>query len=600
MSPAPSDEPSLRATYGPLFHGHWPALVTVAILSFLVGLAEASLLVLVANLALGIAQSNDSSQIVASIGPLSGLHLTVPQTFVAALGLASARFGFAFGSSWTSARLTAELTTEIRGGTFADFIRASWAEQASRSEAEVQDLLQRHVTKATNAIGAVSVGLGAACVLLSLLISTFLVNPLAALTLGVAGLALSAMMRPLRTLAKRFATHQVAAGREYSRTALQAIDTSLEIRSFGVEETVSEHLATATTNEVEPIRKAFVVSDLVGSVYQTATILLLLAGLLFVYLVVGQGMADLSAIVVILVRALSQASTVQGAYHRLVECAPFVNSLEGERDRLRASSPTGGNQPLVRLDSLEFRSLSYSYSGEVNALDGLTLSIARGEAIGIVGPSGSGKSTLVQVLLRLREPTAGSFLINGVDATEFSFDSWYSQIAFVPQDSHLLDATVAENIAFYRNATDDQVVEAAHRAHIHDEIMMMPNGYDTVLGSRGGSVSGGQRQRIAIARALVSRPSILVLDEPTSALDLKSESLVHETFESLKGDVTLVAIAHRLSTLNSCDRILVMHHGRIQAFGPREELLRESEFYRSAVRLSRITQPTPASTEPNT
>jgi ABC-type multidrug transport system fused ATPase/permease subunit len=116
----------------------------------------------------------------------------------------------------------------------------------------------------------------------------------------------------------------------------------------------------------------------------------------------------------------------------------------------------------------------------------------------------------------------------------------------------------------------------------------MPDGYETVLGSRGGALSGGQRQRVAIARALVLRPSLMVLDEPTSALDMRSESLVHETFTQLKGDVTLFVIAHRLSTLNTCDRIMVMGEGRLQAFGSREELDRDNAFYRDALELSRI------------
>ena len=116
----------------------------------------------------------------------------------------------------------------------------------------------------------------------------------------------------------------------------------------------------------------------------------------------------------------------------------------------------------------------------------------------------------------------------------------------------------------------------------------MPNGYDALIGSRGGALSGGQRQRICIARALVRRPAILVLDEPTSALDVRSESLVHETFTRLRGDVTIFVIAHRLSTLNTCDRIMVMGDGRLQAFGPRADLQRDSEFYRDAVELSQI------------
>ena len=132
------------------------------------------------------------------------------------------------------------------------------------------------------------------------------------------------------------------------------------------------------------------------------------------------------------------------------------------------------------------------------------------------------------------------------------------------------------------------MIEAAKRAHVHDEITAMPDGYQTELGSRGGSLSGGQRQRVAIARALATRPQLLVLDEPTSALDMRSESLVHETLTALQGSVTMLIIAHRLSTLNTCDRIMVFDQGVMQSFGERAELESGNEFYREALALSKL------------
>jgi ABC-type multidrug transport system fused ATPase/permease subunit len=215
--------------------------------------------------------------------------------------------------------------------------------------------------------------------------------------------------------------------------------------------------------------------------------------------------------------------------------------------------------------------------------------VNRGEAIGIIGPSGSGKSTLIQLLLRLRQPDAGQYYLDDINASAVDDETWFNQIAFVPQDSRLINDTIASNIAFFRESvTMDEIERAARRSHIHDEIMAMPGGYNMVLGSRGGALSGGQRQRISIARALLRNPSILVLDEPTSALDMRSESLVHETFTELRGEVTIFVIAHRLSTLNTCDRIMVMGDGQLQAFGSRQELEDNSGFYRDALKLSRI------------
>ncbi|MEZ5179680.1 MAG: ABC transporter ATP-binding protein [Acidimicrobiales bacterium] len=219
----------------------------------------------------------------------------------------------------------------------------------------------------------------------------------------------------------------------------------------------------------------------------------------------------------------------------------------------------------------------------------MSFNIHHGEAVGVIGPSGSGKSTLIQLVLRLRQPSTGRYLVGGVDAGELRDKDWFERVAFVPQDCQTVSDDVMENIRFFRPwISDEDVISAAKRAHVHEEILAMPDGYRTDLGSRGGGLSGGQRQRVAIARALAGNPQLLVLDEPTSALDMRSESLVHETLTELQGSVTMLIIAHRLSTLKTCDRIIVMGSGRLQAFGERSQLEADNAFYREAIALSKL------------
>jgi ABC-type multidrug transport system fused ATPase/permease subunit len=414
------------------------------------------------------------------------------------------------------------------------------------------------------------------------------VDPVAAILLVVSGAVLFVLIRPLTVMAKRVSARQQQAGLAYGQRSLEAIDMSLEIRSFGVTERVGETLAEATEAEAKPIYESLLLRQLVNSLYQLITIAILLGGLFAVYAFLDRGLASLGAIVVILVRALNQAGTLQSAYHALAENVPYIERLRTERQHFRDHGAVRGDVPLSDPKHLAFDHVSYSYEADRLALEDVTFEVGAGEAIGIIGPSGSGKSTLTQLLLRLRDPSDGSYQIDGIDASEFDDDAWFSQIAFVPQDSHVIDETIAANIAFYRDATLDEIISAAKRAHVHDEILAMPDGYDTVLGSRGGALSGGQRQRISIARALLRRPAILVLDEPTSALDMRSEALVHETFTELREQVTVFVIAHRLSTLNTCDRIMVMGDGRLQAFGTRSELESNSAFYRDVLELSQL------------
>jgi ABC-type multidrug transport system fused ATPase/permease subunit len=199
----------------------------------------------------------------------------------------------------------------------------------------------------------------------------------------------------------------------------------------------------------------------------------------------------------------------------------------------------------------------------------------------------------VQLILRLRDPSAGLIAVDGHDITELSLEDWYRHIAFVPQEARLFAGTVGENIRFFRDHVTAEMVErAAHRAHLHDEIARMPLGYDTPVGERGGELSGGQRQRLCIARALVEEPSIIVLDEPTSALDPRSEKLMRDTMAELRSRATVFVIAHRMSTLTICDRIMVIFNGELQGFDTSAKLARDNAFYREALELSGMLRDT--------
>jgi ATP-binding cassette subfamily B protein len=580
----------LVATYRPYFARRFPALGVMAGASFASGAVESVILVMVANVALTIGGKPGAGEgIAANLGPLDALDLSVETSLLLALGFGIVRLACQLVSARIAARISADLIAEIRSGTFRDYAAASWAEQSRRREADVQDLLVRHVARASGGVSMIARVISTGFLVLALLFSAVAVDPLSAVLLVVTGGGLFVVIRPLTHKAKALSRIQLQAGRDYAARSLEALGLSQEIRAFGVNEQVIDRLDESIAAEVAPSRRAMVLREFVTAAYQMVTILLLLGGLYAVHRFVDRPLASLGAIVVILVRALNQTAMLQSYYHQLMEAGPYIDRLEAERAALRAQVPRSGSEFVDKPDTLRFDHVSYAYDESRPAVEDLDFTVHRGEAIGIIGPSGSGKSTLIQLLLRLRQPDRGRYLLDDIDAAEIDDESWFSQIAFVPQDSRLINDTIAANIAFFRpDVSRDGVVSAARRAHIHDEILALPDGYDTDIGSRGGALSGGQRQRVCIARALVRQPSILVLDEPTSALDMRSEALVHETFTAIKGDVTIFVIAHRLSTLNTCDRIMVMNEGRIQAFGARESLERDSEFYRDALALSHI------------
>ena len=232
-------------------------------------------------------------------------------------------------------------------------------------------------------------------------------------------------------------------------------------------------------------------------------------------------------------------------------------------------------------ESIRFEGVHLRYDDRIEALTDIDLTIPQGSVCALIGPSGAGKSSLVGLLVRFYEPTAGRVLIDGQDLAEFSVQSVRRLIGLVTQETFLFADTVANNIACGKqDASRDEIVEAAKRAHAHEFIVDLPGQYDTVLSDRGQNLSGGQAQRIAIARAFLKNPTILVLDEATSALDAESEHHVREAMNELMRGRTVIVIAHRLSTLRSSDQFVVMQHGRIVEVGGHEELVRRNGLYR--------------------
>lgn len=232
--------------------------------------------------------------------------------------------------------------------------------------------------------------------------------------------------------------------------------------------------------------------------------------------------------------------------------------------------------------TLRFDNVSFQYHTDQLALEGIDLSIERGETVAIVGPNGCGKSTLLSLPPRLYDPSEGAVLLGEVDLREASLRDVRGRIGIVSQQAILMADTVAENIAYGRpGATRDEVIEAARRAHAHGFITeRLPQGYETPVGAGGGRLSGGQRQRIALARAILRDPEILILDEATSQIDLESEHLIHRALADFTRGRTTLLITHRPSTLTLADRVVVMHHGRIVDVGTADELEGRCDLFR--------------------
>lgn len=242
--------------------------------------------------------------------------------------------------------------------------------------------------------------------------------------------------------------------------------------------------------------------------------------------------------------------------------------------------PENPEQPRIEKGNIEIKNITFNYSENGNVFKNFSLNVRPGEKVGLVGHSGSGKSTITKALMRFVDVTSGDVLIDGQDIRKITQDDLHRSISYISQDPILFHRSIKDNIAYGKtDAAEEEIFSAAKKAHAHEFITNLAVGYDTLVGERGVKLSGGERQRVAIARAMLKPAPILILDEATSSLDSISESYIQDAFSELMKGKTAIVIAHRLSTVQKMDRIILLEKGKVVEEGTHQELLRKNGFY---------------------
>ncbi len=553
-------------------------VVALAASSLVSGFAEAGTLALIAAIAAELVGGKKNQLHVGSLHATGGV-----QTLIAvALVLAVVRLAMQIPLSILPARIASDVQAALRTNLFHAFQDASWEMQSREREGQLQETMTSQTLQATGgALQATSLIVNALN-FFALLVTAFLLNVIAAGAILVAGVLIFLMLRPLKGLGVRRARALSKAQVQYAGGVNEAIRLAEETHVFGVAGAQRRRIDRLVQRARDLFYFTQMLTKLVPNLFQSLIFILLIVGLWVVHLSGTHHTAALGAIILLLVRSSRSGQQGWATYQSLAQTIPFIERTQETARRYAESAPPAGTEPLQTVQTLAFEDVSYAYRPSRPVLSGISFAVQRGEVVGIIGPTGAGKSTLIQILLRLRSPQQGSYLVNGTPADRFARGDWSSRVVYVPQEPRLLHASVAANIRFGREIDDDAVERAARLAHIHDEIVQWPKGYDTLVGPRADAVSGGQKQRLCLARALAAQPEVLVLDEPTSALDPHSEALIQESLTELKHELTLFIIAHRMSTLDICDRVMVIKDGRLAAFDTIELLRQHNSYYRSA------------------
>ena len=473
---------------------------------------------------------------------------------------------------WINSRLAASIGVELSCEVYRRTLNQPYCIHVNRNTSSVIATLTTEVSRTINALKAFLQLITSIFVSLGILIGLLLVNPLvtlcAVLFFSVTyGLPTFVLSRELRSISK----NTVAVSRQLLKSVQEGLGSTRYILLDNSQSIFCEKYRSSefllrryqARNDIISSSPRFIVEAL-GIVF---------IGILGAFLAYNYG--DLDNVIPLLGALALGSQRLLPALQQIYSYSAFLKGSNSQilsvLEMLDQPLPASSSHvlPLNLNDRIEFKDVSFSYnSSRKNVLNSLNLNILRGERIGIIGSTGSGKSTMVDLFMGLLEPTSGQILIDGRDLHDLKnpdiLPSWRSIISHVPQSIFLTDGSIAENIAFGVPVNDidlSKVKLAAEQAHIASFIESLPAGYSNFVGERGIQLSGGQRQRIAIARALYKRSQVLVFDEATSALDNTTESSVMNAIEDLGREYTTIIIAHRISTLSKCDRIIHLCDG---------------------------------------
>jgi len=549
-------------------------------LSLMVGVTEAAILTVFARIALAaVSDGRDTVSI-----PLLG-QSGVMATFAVLGALIGVRLLIGSCVAVAMGHLQFQMVTTIRSEVLASYSQGSWRSQADLDEGGLQQLLVTLPNTASSSLAGLLTHFGHLLIMIAMLGYALFSDPVLTIALIVAIVASSVAFIPLRRWIKSRSARVLDRQRGLATAANELSAMKFEVQAFGIAERMSRPIRELIIREGRMARRVSVAKAMVVPLYTTLTYLAVAVGLVILQGTSTDGLDEVGPILLVVLRSLAYGQGVQQAAVAIASLMPILDFLQKEVEKFQERRLTWGSKQLKAIDGLQFEGVSFSYAqSDGVALRAASLSIGRGERVGIVGPSGSGKSTLVRLMLGLLTVDSGRVLVNQLSLHEHDRDSWSRRIGVVPQSAQVLRGSLSDNLRMYRDGImDDDLWWALEIADLADDVRAMPQALDTEIGVGARTLSGGQQQRLAIARAFATRPDLVVMDEPTSSIDAMSEAAVSDAIERLPDDVTIIIVSHRMRILRGCDRLIVVESGEITANGPPEQVLDSSPYLVAAL-----------------
>jgi ABC-type multidrug transport system fused ATPase/permease subunit len=484
--------------------------------------------------------------------------------------------------SWKQTKFNNELSAEIAKKLFLGYLQQPYSFHLERNSAKLLSNIQSEVSLLQSAGQSLMVLITELSLFISVLFILILVEPIGAISVTFF-LGLFAFLFYYFTKGKlnNWGNLRLIFAVEYTKHLYQGLGGVKDVKLLGRENYFLREMGI----NLDKITKTTIKQTTLQQVpryYLEVLAVSGLAALVTITVIQSKPIDQLIPVIGLFVaaafRMIPSVNRIMGSIQTIQFAKPAVNVLYDEIELFKEKIKPNNKSSNVKFEeaiSIENLTMRYQNSNS-DAIKSISLSISKGETIGFIGPSGSGKSTLVDIILGLLTPSSGKVLVDNLDIKN-NLRSWQNILGYVPQSIYLTDDTLRNNIAF--GIANDEICEKSvlnsiKAAQLEELIETLPNGINTLVGERGVRLSGGQRQRIGIARALYNNPSVLILDEATSALDNKTESEVMKAIFSLKRSKTIIIVAHRLSTVENCDRIYRLVEGRIDAIGKPENMIK--------------------------